>query len=168
MLFVACVAALTFGTQQAASAATIGPEHQPIVLGAYDPNVTIQGVHAPLSYPYQWLDRGQTWSFGNVDLVFQTNGDVGIYSHSNHSKVYWRTNTAGSGATQLLFQHDGNLVLYTAGYQHHVWDSGTENECGGGQPALSLQADSNLVIYCQSPDRNQIASIWSTRTSNAT
>jgi hypothetical protein len=161
----AAVAALVIGAQQPASAATIGPEGLPITLGAYYPNVYVDTVHTPLSLPYQWLDRGNTWSFGNVDLVMQADGNLVMYRHGNHSIFYWKTATQGSGATQLLLQHDGNLVLYTAGYAHHVWASGTEHDCNSSEtPALSLQSDSNLVIYCRANDASYIRSVWASGT----
>lgn len=160
----AVVAALLVGTQSPALAVT-GPEGLPIVAGAYFPDVTVGGVHTPLSLPYAWLDKGKTWSFGNVDLVLQTDGNLVMYRHGNHSIIYWKTNTAGSGATQLLFQHDGNLVLYTSGYARAVWSSGTHNRCTSAEtPALSLQSDSNFVIYCWANNRSYLHWVWATGT----
>jgi len=158
------VAALLIGVQQPASAAT-GPEGVPITLGAYYPNVYVGTVHTPLSLPYQWLDQGNTWSFGNVDLAMQTDGNLVMYRHNDHSIVYWKTDTKGKGATQLLFQRDGNLVLYTAGYKDHVWASNTNNKCYSYEtPALSLQSDSNFVIYCRANDFSYIRYIWASGT----
>ncbi len=123
-----------------------------------------------MSLPYAWLNRGSTWTFGNVDLILQNDGNLVMYRKGNHSIVYWKTNTVGSGATQLLFQRDGNLVLYTANYARAVWASGTSNKCGGWEtPALSTQGDSNMVVYCATRIGNGSASwamddIWSTKT----
>lgn len=75
------------------------------------------------------------------------NGDLAIYNSKGTRK--WHTNTAGSGATQMLWQQDGNLVLYTAGYARAVWASGTDNDCPSSKfPYLATQSDNNLVIYC--------------------
>jgi hypothetical protein len=160
---VAAVVALLIGAQQPALAN--GPEGLPVTLGAYYPNSYVGSVHTPLSLPYQWLDRGNTWSFGNVDLVMQTDGNLVMYRHNNHSIVYWASNTSGSGATQLLLQRDGNLVLYTAGYARAVWASHTPNKCYTSEtPAISLQSDSNFVIYCRANNASYIRPIWATGT----
>ncbi|BCB75644.1 hypothetical protein GCM10022251_27470 [Phytohabitans flavus] len=160
--------ALLFGAQQPALAAN-GPEGVPITLGAYFPDIYRNGVHTPLSGPYQWLDRGNWWTFGNVDLVMQNDGNLVMYRRGNHSIVYWASNTQWSGASQLLFQRDGNLVLYTPGYARAVWASNTYNGCSGEtRPFISIQSDSNLVIYCarQVPVLGSLqVPIWATNTS---
>ncbi|HYN96595.1 MAG TPA: hypothetical protein VES42_22355 [Pilimelia sp.] len=171
------VTVLTLGLQQPASA-DIGPEGYPVVQGETHRNqFTIVGgnvVMTPLSRAYQWLDRGRAWTFGNVELVLHTTGDLKIHPRGNRGVTYWSTGTAGSGATQLLFQRDGNLVLYTAGYEDAVWSSKTNDRCARSQqllPALSLQSDSNMVVYCfkyefEAPEvPYQKTALWSTRTS---
>ncbi|GAA3600020.1 hypothetical protein GCM10022223_14420 [Kineosporia mesophila] len=129
-------------------------------------------IKAPLSLAYVWLDRapkwreGPLWTFGNVDLVLQPDSNLamypkGDYADGNYSRHIWASNTTGSGATRLLLQRDGNLVLYTANYAQHVWASNTQSACVGtglNYPALSTQADSNLVIYCAEPS---VYSDWS-------
>src|SRR3569832_1082653 len=51
--------------------------------------------------------------------------------------------------TTLIFQGDGNLVLYktTGGSQKAVWASGTN---GKGATSVCLQGDGNLVVYSPS------------------
>jgi hypothetical protein len=157
----ATVLALTVGAVAAlpASAAT-GPEGVPVTQGAYYSDVYVGSVHTPLSLPYVWLDRGKTWSFGNVDLVLQSDSNLVMYRHGNHGIVYWKSNTVNSGATQLILQHDGNLVLYTSGYAKAVWASNTSGKCSGyDTPALSIQSDSNLVVYC-ADKLNSAGSLW--------
>jgi hypothetical protein len=159
---------------QSPAAAVIGPEGVPITRGATYPNHWHypSGVRTPISLPYQWLDTGQTWAFGNVRLTL-ANGEL-VMRRNGTNAIVWRSRTAGSGATQLLFQRDGNLVLYTAGYRRAVWDTNTNNDCAasGKAPVLSLQGDSNLVIYCTNililGDGSVIfagvAAIWDTNT----
>jgi hypothetical protein len=168
---VAIAVAASVAVQSPAMAAN-GPEGVPIVQGAYFPDAYINGVHTPLSKAYQWLDQGKLWSFGNVYLQLRS-GNLELHRQSNDATV-WHTSTLGSGATQLLFQRDGNLVLYTAGYKKAVWSSRTQNGClSPDQPILSLQGDSNMVIYC-ARELNlgdaiawavRLPAIWSTGTS---
>jgi hypothetical protein len=168
---VAIAVAASVAVQSPAMAAN-GPEGVPIVQGAYFPNAYINGLHTPMSKAYQWLDQGKLWPFGNVYMQLES-GSLELHRNSNDATV-WHTSTVGSGATQLLFQRDGNLVLYTAGYKKAVWSSGTQNRClSPEQPLLSLQDDSNMVIYCATELHMgdaivfamRLPAIWSTGTS---
>ncbi|HYN96809.1 MAG TPA: hypothetical protein VES42_23455 [Pilimelia sp.] len=126
--------------------------------------LTYQGVQVHSSLPCQWLDRGQSWTFGNARLTMQTDGNLVIYDRSNRAR--WASNTQGRGATQLLFQHDGNLVLYRSGYSGAVWASNTRHTCGAWATTIGLQADSNFVIYCRLYNGStfQMYPIWATGT----
>lgn len=42
----------------------------------------------------------------------QTDGNFVVYADQARQHALWATGTNGSGATNLLFQNDGNLVLY--------------------------------------------------------
>ena len=57
-------------------------------------------------------------------------------------QIVWTSETAGLGATQAIFQGDGNFVLYTAANQA-VWATNTSQGTG---TLLSLQDDGNLVV----------------------
>ena len=96
----------------------------------------------------QWLNSGQSWTmFRGTATLRLVNGDLGIYNKNGVLK--WHTNTKGSGVTQMLWQQDGNLVLYTSGYARAVWSSRTDNKCTGARfPYLATQSDNNQVIYC--------------------
>ncbi|TQS41203.1 hypothetical protein [Cryptosporangium phraense] len=109
----------------------------------------------------QWLDSGQSWTmYRGTATIRLVNGDLGIYNKSGVLK--WHTNTKGSGATQMLWQQDGNLVLYTAGYAKAVWSSKTYNKCTGFKfPYLATQSDNNLVIYCGAEGTN---ALWASHT----
>ncbi|GAA0235289.1 hypothetical protein [Cryptosporangium japonicum] len=113
-------------------------------------------------YACQWLDNGKSWTFykGTATLRM-VNGDLGVYNKAGVRK--WHTNTAGSGATQMLWQQDGNLVLYTSGYGRAVWASNTANKCDRYSefPILATQSDNNLVIYCGIAGTK---AIWATHT----
>ena len=61
-----------------------------------------------------------------------------------------------NGRFRLLYQTDGNLVLYDDVRQQPLWSSGTT----GGVGTALMQLDGNFVIY--GPDR---VPLWSTATS---
>lgn len=63
---------------------------------------------------------------------------------------------SGDGAYRLIYQQDGNLVVYRQSDGQPVWDSGTWGTFPG---YLHMQGDGNLVIY----DGNGQA-IWHTAT----
>lgn len=159
-----------------------GPEGIPVYPGKYIAANTegYPAVKAPLSLPYAFLDKaedwrkGPIWTFGNVDLVLQPDHNLVMYpkgdwAAGNYSRSLWASNTRNSGAVRLLFQKDGNLVLYTWGYEKAVWDTKTQDICKYElqliTPALSLQSDSNMVIYCGTPVdyTNGYYGEWNTR-----
>ncbi len=61
----------------------------------------------------------------------------------NNKSAIWNSHTAGSGATKLAMQSDGNLVLYTAGSKP-VWNS---QSAGHGSSYAVIQSDGNFVVY---------------------
>lgn len=91
------------------------------------------------------LRPGQTVSSpdGRYRLAHQRDGNVVLYDQAN--KALWHTHTYGKATDRLIFQHDGNLVLYGAGKA--IWHTATH---GKGE-TLAIQNDANLVIY--SPDK---------------
>ena len=105
------------------------------------------GITVHLAYSCQWLDRGQSWYFGNARMTLQNDGNLVIYDRAGRNR--WSSRTSGSGATQLVFQKDNNLVLYTAGWARNVWSTRTGTVgCPNTIGRLGLQSDSNFVIYC--------------------
>jgi len=58
------------------------------------------------------------------------------------SGAIWSSGTGGSGANLLVMQGDGNLVLYNGSTP--VWDSGTG---GDGSSYTIVQSDGNFVVY---------------------
>ncbi|MDN4643851.1 curculin domain-containing protein [Arthrobacter sp. PsM3] len=63
---------------------------------------------------------------------------------------------AASGRYRLMYQADGNLVLY--GPDGPLWDSGTDGSVAG---VCIMQADGNLVLY--GPDED---CVWDSKTEN--
>jgi len=57
-------------------------------------------------------------------------------------QALWASRTNGSGASRVVLQGDGNLVLYKGGQA--LWSSRTN---GSGASRLILQNDGNLVLY---------------------
>lgn len=76
---------------------------------------------------------------GNFFLAFQNDGNVVLYQYP--AIPLWATNTVGSGATELIMQLDGNLVLLNGSTP--VWASFTNDHAGA---YLQIQNDGNLVI----------------------
>lgn len=65
-------------------------------------------------------------------------------------------NYSASGEYYLVFQHDGNLVMYYRSKSNPIWSSNTQ---GRGDRAV-FQQDGNLVVY----DQNNIAVFATNRT----
>jgi hypothetical protein len=92
-----------------------------------------------------------SWSAGETllenessSLVFQTDSNLVLYRTTGTSPVpVWASNTNGRGGSQVTFQGDGNLVIYTR-QGTPIWAS---NTAGSGATRLTLQSDGNLVIY---------------------
>jgi hypothetical protein len=70
---------------------------------------------------------------------------------------FWETDTAGTGASRISMQADGNLVIYNP-TGRAIWAS---NTAGHVFASLIMQDDGNLVIY----EQNSITPIWATNTS---
>jgi hypothetical protein len=135
-------------------AASLGAAGQASAVASSEPGYSFRDyigtVGIQFSFATQWLNAGGSWSFGNVHLDMQSDGNLVIYKNSNHQYV-WKSDTYGSGATKMLFRHDGNLVLQKANGTV-VWQSNTANKCPAVHdsvwPVLALQDDSNFVLYC--------------------
>ncbi|MFJ6052662.1 hypothetical protein [Streptomyces sp. NPDC092307] len=73
--------------------------------------------------------------------------------------------TNPTGATELVMQPDGNLVLYAlgnpGGYKLPLWNSGTYGNPGA---YATMQQDGNFVIYKQGGSAQSGGGIWHTAT----
>jgi hypothetical protein len=105
-------------------------------------------------YGGEYLFPGQTLVAPSCyyKLVFQADGNLVLYTHSN-SAVWW-SGTQNEGAGYATMQTDGNLVVYrwdgTA-----LWSTGT---WGNPYAVTYLQNDGNLVVYKGS------AALWASNT----
>jgi len=86
--------------------------------------------------PGQWVDSPN----GAFRLRFQKQGNLVLLQLP--TTVLWATPTEDQGATLLLMQRDGNLVIYAD--DNPLWASDTADNDGA---YLVLQNDGNLVIY---------------------
>jgi hypothetical protein len=144
---------------------TVGAQAITPVLGstfdAYIGDVKVHFMNA-----YQWLDRGNSWTFGRSRLTMQTDGNLVVYN-KNTGEAKWWSGTHGKPITQMLFQPDDNLVLYTSGYASAPWATGS-NRCFSYEvPLLATQSDSNFVIYCGEVSASgslYVRPIWATNT----
>ncbi|MDE2362305.1 MAG: hypothetical protein KGM42_06465 [Hyphomicrobiales bacterium] len=76
-------------------------------------------------------------------LEFQKDGNLVLYMIGNPNKALWSSQTAGKSATGLIFQPDGNFVIYAN--KKALWQTGTANH---PQARGFLKADeANVVIY---------------------
>ncbi len=102
------------------------------------------------------LNAGESITTQNRHLVMQTDGNFVIYNFGNGSigGAKWASGTNSGSGYRVVFQGDGNLVIYDANGSAK-WASGT-NPSGS---SLSLQGDGNLVIYSGSG-----GALWATGT----
>lgn len=59
------------------------------------------------------------------------------------SQALWTSGTAGQSPGEVAMQPDGNLVVYNSG-RARVWSTGTQGQSGA---FLRVQDDANLVVY---------------------
>ncbi|MGW4466735.1 hypothetical protein [Micromonospora sp. NPDC004704] len=85
------------------------------------------------------LREGQSWTSNRLRLTLTDNGDVTL---QDQGQAVWRTNTGGRGGELLVFQGDGNLVLYSRNGST-VWSTRTSGHNGA---TLVLRADGNVII----------------------
>ena len=98
---------------------------------------------------------------GHVALTMQHNGNLVVYSEPSH-RALWSTKTDGKKIKDgLIFQGDGNLVLYNLEGKP-VWAS---NTTGTEVDKFVIQNDGNFVgsgkhdtVYWQS--RSSVSTIW--------
>jgi len=85
------------------------------------------------------LGRNRSWRSDRLSLTVDGAGDVVLY---DRGKVVWRAGVANRGATKLVFQADGHLVLYTSAMET-VWSSRTAGHDGA---VLRLGANGRVSI----------------------
>tara|TARA_B100000378_G_scaffold278674_1_gene282832 strand:+ start:10810 stop:12759 length:1950 start_codon:yes stop_codon:yes gene_type:complete len=88
---------------------------------------------------------------GGSVLRLTTDGNLVQYTNF---KPVWNSGTRNSGATKLVNQPDGNLVLYDDEW-NTIWASNTSS---GQASELRLQTDANTVLYRQSTN----TAVWGT------
>lgn len=109
-------------------------------------NVNVNGTASVSNNTNTSLTSGQSISTDDyllspdsqTTLALQRGGNLVVYSNFKNS---W--NTGDTGATKLIMQGDGNLVLYNQA-NVAVWSSQTNGNPGA---RLVLQTDGNMVIY---------------------
>jgi hypothetical protein len=100
------------------------------------------------------LRPGQSWTSNRLRLTLADDGDVVL---RDQGRAVWKANTGGRDGEHLVFQADGNLVLYSR-TGSTVWSSRTSGNNGA---TLVLRADGNVVI---STTNNR--TVWQTGTAN--
>jgi hypothetical protein len=141
--------------------------------GSYD--TVISGVKVHIAEAEQSLTAGHSWTMG-PSVLHLTGGSGGhLYMTNKHTGVtIWSAGDYPGANKILVFQTDGNLVLYNQGL-HASWASNTWKQCKA-TPAdfpywgkvLGLQQDGNFVVYCrhldQYGDKWLYQALWSTGT----
>lgn len=95
---------------------------------------------------------------GNA-VIYKIKDDTNVTPQNKWSAI-WSTKTANTGGQKIVFQNDGNLVLYdTSGKA--LWSSKTTHEVDIPQKADELRLDDigNLVLYNKFLSKN----IWSNK-----
>lgn len=94
--------------------------------------------------PGEALVQGQTYQSGTNQLVFQSDGNLVLYSATR--VPLWNTGTYGVGADRAVMQEDGNFVIYAAGTP--VWKTNT----GGNTDAyLRIQSNGTVSVAIDKP-----------------
>lgn len=81
---------------------------------------------------------------GRYAMLLKENGDL-VIRETEGGKELWSAGKAGSGATELRMQDDGNLVLYKGLKKDPVWATGTHGKGSGARLVLENYGD--LVLY---------------------
>lgn len=125
----------------------------------------------PHPYSIDYWERN-VWNHDGIDGIFHAlrdarhgNGGSGPlppasqeWLESGHSLKPDQSRASADGRYTLLFQLDGNLVLY--GPSGAVWNTKTYN----AEPfEVSMQGDGNVVLYVKAPDGSGIPK-WNSRT----
>ncbi len=113
-----------------------------------------------LQRPPAFLSSGQIINKGGALLSGNERYKLVFQSDGNlvlyyFTKAIWASHTTNKQAVKLVMQKDGNLVLYKSNGVA-VWSTKT---AGGGGSVLRLQSDGNLVIY-----RSNGQATWATHT----
>jgi len=171
------VAALAVAFVAAAIGAVVLPEAAaakrppPGPAGGYYPGRTYLGVTVDLSRPYVWLDDGGVWVYEKYDMLMAkmvqlASGVLQIRDWTSGRTIKVLGGWNGSGATQLVFQPDSNLVLYRDNGSV-VWATNRFCDVAGGEDSvLSLQNDGNMVVYCTAGlgEPHILRAIWASGT----
>ncbi|HEY2369029.1 MAG TPA: hypothetical protein VGH87_21680, partial [Polyangiaceae bacterium] len=107
--------------------------------------------------PGQGLERGMSISSCNLRYVatMQTDGNLVLRDVQQNNATLWATNTSNTDGEVVIFQTDGNLVLYGTN-QDALWSTHTN---GKGGTLLAFQDDGNVVLY-----DGQMHALWQTGT----
>ena len=108
--------------------------------------ITVSGAPIDDLIPGMILYPGQSIESksGQYRMALQSDGNLVNYAYINNTWYpIWASGTNGKGASTLIMQGDGNLVLYN-GSGNPIWASGTN---GKGASTLIMQGDGNLVLY---------------------
>jgi hypothetical protein len=124
------------------------------------PNCFYGSVYRPENCTYNsFISAGQTLPAGtsicSSDGLWrafnQTDGNFVVYSAggsggmSGGETAHWASNTHDNVPGAIVYQGDGNLVMYKSG--RAVWSTGTAGRTCGPDCQLWMQSDSNLVLY---------------------
>jgi hypothetical protein len=145
MLAVVATAALgAVASLGAASPASAG-EGNPGTGGYRDSN---QGVGLYYSYGTQWLNAGNSWTFGTGQMGLHVRSDGHLVLTNRTGGVVWSKPAAGANS-QLRFEKSGELKLVRSNGTVS-WTSGVPGKCINPNVyhVLALQDDNNVVVYC--------------------
>jgi hypothetical protein len=85
------------------------------------------------------LRPGESWTSDRLALILTDDGNIVLH---DQGRAVWSANSGGRRGNHLVFQADGNLVLYSA-TNATIWSSRTPGNNGA---ILVLRADGNVII----------------------
>jgi hypothetical protein len=137
----------TVTTKQSGNGTQCGPATRSCAAPPYNWGSVIS--KGTIIYPNQYMRS----SSGNRTLYLKPNGDLWLLhdmpsgtGDNISGNYYWTSRTNGNDGAYLVFQNDGNLVLYKKD-GGVAWSSGSP---GSGGDKLYMQDDGNLKMYTPS------------------
>jgi hypothetical protein len=106
------------------------------------------GVGLYYSYATQWLNSGNSWTFGTGQMGLRLHSDGQLVITNQNGLVVWATAAAGPNS-QMRFEKNGELKLIKSNGVV-FWTSGVPGACINPNVyhVLALQDDNNVVVYC--------------------
>lgn len=151
---------LVAGTAPASASAT-GAASPHVVTGyPCTTNSSVNVPNAQVADGGKYLEPGQNICVNGYQFIDQRDGNLVIYNAAN--TALWSSHTAIGSPTTMVFQPDGNFVIYNG--TKALWATGTY-----GHPTdyVCFQTDGNMVVYTNTNSGRTTctgSSLWASHT----